>query len=428
MEEETNDETNVIEKYENEPMGNKNVENLEQKVHELDTKWKQVKEERDSIMVENDELQEQLDMANSAQSSGNIRMNEFRNDLNKVTEEVTRLEYMCTSQEHELKTLSDKLCDLNSIKETVKELTEETSQFKEDFSRMRTHLNVAAKLELQTQEKMYESRLHHLENVLEEMKQREGHFLHLAEETAALKDQVDALRELSVITLKNENCMMENGVNYDTRMSDKEAKAHAAAAEANAAHYAAIMGSCSGSSLPQLLLAQSPISTQSEDNTLAKEFQAMENQRLLQAENSEPSAPTLMVIGNRSEEYEMEPLQRSSPQANRINNSNANNNTNNNNDGESNNNNDVTNEVVDDANLTNSNTNLLNGNESEYDNARLMLLDLDESKRLPGIKVSGTLKLRSRDPLIDNFHDRHDMAEIGCFPNWMASVWSNFFD
>ena len=120
MEEETNDETNVIEKYENEPLGNKNVENLEQKVHDLDTKWKQVKEERDSIMVENEELQEQLDMANSAQSSGNIRMNEFRNDLNKVTEEVTRLEYMGTSQEHELKTLSDKMCDLNSIKETVK--------------------------------------------------------------------------------------------------------------------------------------------------------------------------------------------------------------------------------------------------------------------------------------------------------------------
>ena len=61
------------------------------------------------------------------------------------------------------------------------------------------------------------------------MKQREGHFLHLAEETAALKDQVDALRELSVITLKNENCMMENGGNRNGGMSDKEAKAHAAA-------------------------------------------------------------------------------------------------------------------------------------------------------------------------------------------------------
>ena len=31
-----------------------------------------------------------------------------------------RLECVCTTQEHELKTLSDKLIDLNSVKETVK--------------------------------------------------------------------------------------------------------------------------------------------------------------------------------------------------------------------------------------------------------------------------------------------------------------------
>jgi len=429
MEEEANNETNIIEKHENEPMGNKNLEDLEQRVHELDAKWKQVKEERDSIMLENEELQEQLDMANSAQSAGNIRMNEFRNDLNKVTEEVARLEYVCTSQEHELKTVSDKMCDLNSIKETVKELTEETNQFKEDFSRMRTHLNVAAKLELQTQEKMYESRLHHLENVLEEMKQREGHFVHLAEETAVLKDQVDALRELSVMTLKNDNSIVDNGYSHDRRMSDKEAKAHAAAAEANAAHYAAIMGSCSGSSMPQLLLAQSPMSTQSEDNTLAKEFQAMEAQRLLQTENSDPSAPSPLVIEAPTHRYEMEPLQRSSPQE--VNESDPvidNNNGSNNNEGEVDNNNDVTNEVTDDTNLVHSHQNLLSGNESEYDNARLMLLDLDESKRLPGIKVSGTLKLRSRDPLMDNFYENNDMKEIGCFPNWFATVWTNLFD
>lgn len=430
MEEEDNNDTNIIEKHENEPMGNKNLEDLEQRVHELDAKWKQVKEERDSIMLENEELQEQLDMANSAQSAGNIRMNEFRNDLNKVTEEVARLEYMCTSQEHELKTVSDKMCDLNSIKETVKELTEETNQFKEDFSRMRTHLNVAAKLELQTQEKMYESRLHHLENVLEEMKQREGHFVHLAEETAVLKDQVDALRELSVMTLKNDNSIVDNGYSHDRRMSDKEAKAHAAAAEANAAHYAAIMGSCSGSSMPQLLLAQSPMSTQSEDNTLAKEFQAMETQRLLQAGIADPSAPSQLVVENPSDAYELEHLQRSSPQEVNANDpSFDNNNGSNNNEGEVDNNNDVTNELADDTNLAHSHQNLLRGNESEYDNARLMLLDLDESKRLPGIKVSGTLKLRSRDPLMENFYEnKNDMKEVGCFPNWMASVWTNLFD
>ena len=200
-------------------------------------------------------------------------------------------------------------------------------------------------------------------------------------------------------------------------------------AEANAAHYAAIMGSCSGSSMPQILLAQSPISTQSEDNTLAKEFQAMETQRLLEEDSAEPSAPVQMLLETYQERYEMEPLQRSSPhESSNIQLNNDNNNGSNNNDGEVDNNNDVTNEINDEAYLTNSHSNVLNSNESEYDNARLMLLDLDESKRLPGIKVSGTLKLRSRDPLMDNFYEKNDMKEIGCFPNWMASVWSNLFD
>merc|ERR1712223_188582 len=236
------------------------------------------------------------------------------------------------------------------------------------------------------------------------------------------------LSELSVMTLKNDNSIVDNGYSHDRRMSDKEAKAHAAAAEANAAHYAAIMGSCSGSSMPQLLLAQSPMSTQSEDNTLAKEFQAMEAQRLLQTENSDPSAPSPLVIDASSHRYEMEPLQRSSPQVNESDPVLDNNNGSNNNEGEVDNNNDVTNEVADDTNLVHSHQNLLSGNESEYDNARLMLLDLDESKRLPGIKVSGTLKLRSRDPLTDNFYENNDMKEIGCFPNWFATVWTNLFD
>ena len=57
---------------------------------------------------------------------------------------------------------------------------------------------------------------------------------------------------------------------------DEEAKAHAAIAAANAAHYAALMDSCSGSSLPQSILAQSP-SVMSEDNTLAKEMRLVED-------------------------------------------------------------------------------------------------------------------------------------------------------
>merc|ERR1719367_2054643 len=178
---------------------------MEQKVHELDARLRQMKEERDQVLAENDELQEQLDMTNTSASVGMQRINEVKNEVTKLAEEVNRIDYSVTTQEHELKTLSDHMCDLNSLKESVKEHTEEIIIIKEDYTRMKTHLNVSAKLELQAQERVYESSLHHLESCLEEMRQREGHIMHLAEETAVLKDQVDALRELSVMVLKDDS-------------------------------------------------------------------------------------------------------------------------------------------------------------------------------------------------------------------------------
>ena len=85
-------------------------------------------------------------------------------EVQKLAEEITRIDYSCTTQEHELKTLSDHMCDLNSLKESVRDHNDEIAIIKEDYTRMKSHLNVSAKLELQTQERMYESRLLHLEN------------------------------------------------------------------------------------------------------------------------------------------------------------------------------------------------------------------------------------------------------------------------
>ena len=63
--------------------------------------------------------------------------------------------YTLAIQEHELKTLSDHMCDLNSLKESVKEHTEEIIIIKEDYTRMKTHLNVSAKLELQVKNTLH---------------------------------------------------------------------------------------------------------------------------------------------------------------------------------------------------------------------------------------------------------------------------------
>ena len=94
-------------------------------------------------------FQEQLDMTNTSASVGMQRINEVKNEVTKLAEEVNRIDYSVTTQEHELKTLSDHMCDLNSLKESVKEHSEEIIIIKEDYTRMKTHLNVSAKLELQ---------------------------------------------------------------------------------------------------------------------------------------------------------------------------------------------------------------------------------------------------------------------------------------
>jgi hypothetical protein len=337
---------------------------MEQRVHELDARLRQMKEERDNVITENEELQDQLDMTNTSASAGMQKINELKNEVQKLAEEVSRIDYGCTSQEHELKTLSDHMCDLNSLKEAVKEHSEELQTIKEDYSRMKTHLNVSAKLELQTQERMYESRLHHLENVLEEMRQREGHFLHLAEETAALKDQVDALRELSVMVLKDD------------------------ALQRSTLPPSAII-------LESPVRSQSNFSFKSDDNTLEKEMlanAAMTMQQDFFEDNDE----------------------------------NHNNNENNQD------NQDNQDDTKEESEEEKTQDNVSRGS-SKNEMSHLMTLSKVDSPR-SGIKVSGTLKLMkpfevqnyssSQKKLLGN----DENAEYGCFPRWLATIWSTIFD
>ncbi len=59
-------------------------------------------------------------MTNTSASAGLQKINELKNELTELAEDLNRVEYTCTTQEHELKTLSDHMCDLNSLKESVK--------------------------------------------------------------------------------------------------------------------------------------------------------------------------------------------------------------------------------------------------------------------------------------------------------------------
>merc|ERR1711884_482465 len=349
------------------------VDLMEQKVHDLDNRLKQMKEERDQVIQENEELQEQLDMTNTNNSVGMQKINELKNEVQKLSEEVKYWSESSIHQSEELKNLSDHMCDLNSLKESVKEHGEEIVIIKDDYTRVKTHINVSAKLELQTQERVYESRLHHLENVLEEMRHREEHFMHLAEETAVLKDQVDALRELSVMVLKDESSHQR-----------------------------------SSSFPPSALVLESPVRSQSnfsvksDENTLEKELFANEIKEENEAAISMQRQESIGVQQNNNiDEMEVTKEDIQTQQ--------------------------TTNEVNDDD---------LEEQKSETKSIKSETkLMLSNSSPNPGIKVTGTLKLmkpfevsksKSKTRLIENADD--DFYEVGCFPKYLAAIWSTIFD
>jgi len=367
---------------------------MEQKVHELDARLRQMKEERDQVIAENDELQEQLDMTNTTASVGMQRINEVKNEVTKLSEEVNRIDYTLTSQEHELKTLSDHMCDLNSLKESVKEHSEEIIIIKEDYTRMKTHLNVSAKLELQAQERVYESRLHHLESCLEEMRQREGHIMHLAEETAVLKDQVDALRELSVLVLKEDS----GSSNYRSSFPP------------------------SAVVLDSPVRSHSNISFKSEDNNLEKEILAG-NAIAMQIQQEAETAAAAVAVEKETEVKQQQP--------------------------------NITKDVTDDTATEEDTTKEkddIEENPAKKNPAKEKpvdvqsttsadkteeshLMHISSSSPKSGVTLSGTLKLMkpfevqkfsSHKKLIDEDEDDSDWG--GCFPRVMAAIWTTIFD
>ena len=249
--------------------------------------------------------------------------------------------------------------------------TEELQILKEDYAKMKTHLNVSAKLELQTQERMYESRLHHLENVLEEMRQREGHFLQLAEETAVLKDQVDSLRELSVMVLKDEpgnsnrlppSAMMESPVR-----------------------------------------SQSNFSFKSDDNTLDKEIRENAIAMQTEQEQHQQSQQPCRMFGDSNDTLNSEGTEKD-------------------------NNQDTMMEQL----------NLVKMPSPEKEEASLpeaTTNDVTDSVHVKqptkgGIKVSGTLKLTKPVQFSKSNTDllKLDDRDVGCFPKWLAAIWTSCFD
>ena len=168
------------------------------------------------------------------------------------------------------------------------------------------------------------------------MRQREGHFLHLAQETAVLKDQVDALRELSVMVLKDESSHQQRSFPPSALVLESPVRSH------------------------------SNISFKSEENNLEKEIDAIAMQQ-----------------------QELE----------------------------------VTKEKLEDEV---SNKSVESANEKNKESTELMVSSSPKSS----VKVSGTLKLMKPFEVQKNYKkfEDEDYGDYGCFPKFLAAIWSTIFD
>merc|ERR1712008_422354 len=238
--------------------------------------------------------------------------------------------------------------------------------------------NVSAKLELQAQERVYESRLHHLESCLEEMRQREGHIMHLAEETALLKDQVDALRELSVQVLK------EDSSNYRSSFP------------------------------PSGEILDSPVRSQFQSiNSVNISFPKSEDPNNLEREILAGNAIAMQMqqeAEKAAAETETEVIQQQPIPSN---------------------DNSEENTAVKEKPVDVQSTTSADKTEESH------LMHISSSSPRSGVKLSGTLKLMkpftvqktsSHKKLIDEFEDDYDFNSSNCFPRVLAAIWSTIFD
>ena len=104
------------------------MDELEQRCYDLDAKVRRVEEERDAVMAENDDLQEQVGALKSHVERTSLMQQEkmegeeeaSRQELLRLTEEVARLDAVINFLQENYAVMSDKVKEVTNIKESLK--------------------------------------------------------------------------------------------------------------------------------------------------------------------------------------------------------------------------------------------------------------------------------------------------------------------
>lgn len=204
------------------------MDSLEQKCYDLDVKIRRLEEERMTLMHDNEELVEQLQKQKpESQRTEQDEKICVKIDILKLTEDVGRLDFSIAQLSESQEVVVERVRDIPDLKQSLKKLFNEAGVLKDDVLHLQDHLNIAAKIEVQTNEKVNENRITQLEKIVEDIKLRENTLLHIIEETNTLKDQIDTLRETCFTrTLANDHRDVASAFEFSEATIDQELRSN----------------------------------------------------------------------------------------------------------------------------------------------------------------------------------------------------------
>ena len=131
---------------------------------------------------------------NKHQLADNSQIEELKASLVKASANISRLEYICNTQEHELKMLSEKLVDYRGIKDVVKDIKDGLDELKSNVSELQTKqepIVIPHRID-----PTFENRLNCLENIAKDVEDQDGYFKALEQDTEELRQELVILKEM----------------------------------------------------------------------------------------------------------------------------------------------------------------------------------------------------------------------------------------
>jgi len=259
-------------------------------------KLRLLKEECQCVICVNDSPHKKFKMSNSTQITKEItQIENLKASLVMASSNISRLEYICVNQEHELKMLNEKLCDFRCIIDSVKDIRNQLDELRINVTEL------PAKQASYTYPNMpdicLENRLTHLESVVKDTNEHHQIIQLMEKDMELLNTQVNELKDICASMSQNRNnenqpCYLNHvrDIQIFTISTNSFQKCHNIEYEENHTKNGSYLkGSYSNPVYPETALGHNNVNYEADDESLAKELSfAMLNKSFHSIEESVP--------------------------------------------------------------------------------------------------------------------------------------------